>query len=261
MDYILSLSYGKDSIACLEAIEKLNMPLTRVVTVDIFATKNISGDLPIIQDFKKKVDSYILEKYNIVVEHITSGKTYEEMFYKKKTEKSNNCGEIRGWLISVNGGPWCQYDLKMEALKKLEKRDNVVYVGIALDEEKRFGVFSKNKISPLVLAKYTEKDCFEICKRLDLLSPVYEFSERQGCWFCHNQSVNQLRVLKNNYPKLWKLMLKWDSDSPVSFGTDGRRLSEYNKRFLLENKGLIPKDSSFRWKMLNKNYMFKKESV
>ena len=46
MDYVLSLSYGKDSMACLGAIEQLGWPLTRIVTVDIWATQDIPADPP-----------------------------------------------------------------------------------------------------------------------------------------------------------------------------------------------------------------------
>lgn len=43
---ILSLSYGKDSIACLGAIEQLGWPLDRIVTADVWATDEIEADLP-----------------------------------------------------------------------------------------------------------------------------------------------------------------------------------------------------------------------
>lgn len=49
MDYVLSLSYGKDSMACLGAIEKLGWPLTKIVTVDIWATNEILGVAPPMQ--------------------------------------------------------------------------------------------------------------------------------------------------------------------------------------------------------------------
>ena len=90
------------------------------------------------------------------------------------------------------------------------------------------------------------------CKYSDLLSPLYEISERGGCWFCHNQGVNQLRQLRRNYPDLWSLLLKWDKDSPVSFKPDGRTVHDYDKRFQLEDQKLIfPDDRVFRWAMLD----------
>lgn len=139
----------------------------------------------------------------------------------------------------------------MPALKKLETKDNVIYIGIAADEPKRFGKLNERKLSPLVEANWTEAMCYDWCKENDLLSPIYDSVTRGGCWFCHNQKVSQLRDLRHNYPELWALMLKWDKDSPVAFKSDGHSLQDYNKRFELEDKGKInPLGKSFRWKMI-----------
>ena len=46
MEYIASISYGKDSLAMLEVIYQNNLPLDRIVHVEIMATKDITADLP-----------------------------------------------------------------------------------------------------------------------------------------------------------------------------------------------------------------------
>lgn len=46
MKHILSLSYGKDSLACLGAIEKLGWPLDRIIHAEVWATDTIPADLP-----------------------------------------------------------------------------------------------------------------------------------------------------------------------------------------------------------------------
>ena len=74
-EYILSLSYGKDSLACLGAIEKLGLPLTRIVHAEIWATETIPADLPPMVEFKAKADAIIKERYGIEVEHICALKT------------------------------------------------------------------------------------------------------------------------------------------------------------------------------------------
>lgn len=43
---ILNLSYGKDSTACLWAVQELGWPLDRVVTADVWATDTILADPP-----------------------------------------------------------------------------------------------------------------------------------------------------------------------------------------------------------------------
>ena len=69
-EYILSLSYGKDSIACLEAIKQLGYPLDRIVHAEVWATDTIPADLPPMVYFKKKADKIIKDMYGIEVEHI-----------------------------------------------------------------------------------------------------------------------------------------------------------------------------------------------
>lgn len=71
-----------------------------------------------------------------------------------------------------------------------------------------------------------------------------------GCWFCHNQGIDQLRILRKEYPDLWKLLMKWDRDSPVSFHADGHTVHDFDLRFQAEDLDLVPKDRKFRWKML-----------
>lgn len=69
-EYILSLSYGKDSIACLEAIKELGYPLDRIIHAEVWATDTIPADLPPMVEFKTYADKIIKEKYGIEVEHI-----------------------------------------------------------------------------------------------------------------------------------------------------------------------------------------------
>ena len=68
--YVLSLSYGKDSLACLGAIEKLGLPLDRIIHAEVWATDDIPADLPPMVEFKSKADEIIKERYGIDVEHV-----------------------------------------------------------------------------------------------------------------------------------------------------------------------------------------------
>lgn len=69
-EYVLSLSYGKDSLACLAAIEQLGWPLDRIVHAEVWATDTIPADLPPMVEFKAKADRIIKERWGIEVEHI-----------------------------------------------------------------------------------------------------------------------------------------------------------------------------------------------
>lgn len=250
-EYVLSLSYGKDSLACLGAIEQLGLPLDRIVHAEVWATDTIHADLPEMVEFKKKADKIILGRYGIEVEHFKSAETFESGFYKVYGSRSKKCGELRGFpFASFSGGNWCTSLLKMKALEKLPT-DCIQYVGIASDEPNRFHNLNDKKRSPLVEAGWTEEMCRKWCEDNDLLSPIYTTATRGGCWFCHNQGIGLLRLLRKNHPDLWALLLKWDSDSPVSFKPDGHTVHDFDKRFEAEEKGLVPADRKFRWNMLN----------
>lgn len=255
MEHILSLSYGKDSLACLGAIEELGLPLDRIVHAEIWATDTIPADLPPMIEFKVRADRIIKERYGIEVEHIRAKRTYDECFYSvAKGKNPNFCGKIYGFPHKIRN--WCNSRLKMSVLSRFKKPDIIQYIGIAADEPDRFHNLTERIRSPLVMAGWSETKCREWCEQNDLLSPIYITSQRGGCWFCHNQSTGELRLLRKNYPDLWSLLLKWDKDSPFSFN-HGHTVADYDKRFRLEDEGLIIPDDVFFWDMLDGNIQLK----
>ena len=258
----MSLSYGKDSLACLGAIEELGWPLDRIVHAEVWATDTIPADLPPMVEFKAKTDKIIKERWGIEVEHFRADTNFEKMFYLKPKRKSGNKkfkeGSIQGFpTLFVN---WCNGGLKRPAIKKAVKlsKGAISYIGIAADEPNRFHNLTDTKKSPLVEAGWDEAYCRRWCEENDLLSPIYNNTTRGGCWFCHNQGVNQLRLLRKNYPDLWALMLKWDKDSPVTFHADGHTVLDFDRRFELEDLGLTrPDDKVFRWSMLDEELNYR----
>lgn len=253
MQHILSLSYGKDSLACLGAIEELGWTLDRIVHAEVWATDTIPADLPPMVEFKAKADRIIKERWGIEVEHVRAKQTFESQFYKTITARApSNPGVICGWPIQTQ--PWCNSKLKVGALKKAQgTKANTIYIGIAADEPSRFHNLIDNKKSPLVEAGWTETYCRKWCEENDLLSPIYTSYARSGCWFCHNQRLGALRALRKNYPEYWAIMLKWDADSPLTFKPDGHTLRDYDRRFAAEDMGLVPMDRKFRWSMITHN--------
>lgn len=253
MEHVLSLSYGKDSLACLGAIEQLGLPLDRIVHAEVWATETIPADLPPMVEFKKKADEIIKSRFGIDVEHFRAEFSYEDVFYRERKSARGNNKLQAIYGFPYQKGPWCNDRLKLAALKEArpENKDTVSYVGIAVDEPNRFKTLSENRKSPLVEIGWDEAKCREWCEQNDLLSPIYTTATRGGCWFCHNQGVDQLRLLRKNYPDLWCILLKWDVDSPVSFRPDGHTVHDFEKRFALEDKGIVPCDRKFRWNMLN----------
>lgn len=241
-------------MACLGAIEQLGWTLDRIVHAEVWATDTIPADLPPMVEFKAKADAIIKERWGIEVEHFTATKaegiigecvSYEACFYRKMTS-GKFVGRIKGF--PMQRGNWCT-KLKLNAIKQIGAgKETVQYIGIASDEPNRFHNLNEAKKSPLVEAGWTEAMCREWCEENDLLSPIYTTATRGGCWFCHNQGVNQLRLLRRNYPEYWVLMLKWDTDSPVTFHADGHTVHDFERRFQAEDDGFIsPDDKKFRW--------------
>lgn len=131
------------------------------------------------------------------------------------------------------------------------KTNIVQYLGIAVDEPERIERHTKPGFKmPLVEIGWDEAYCRQWCEKRGLLSPIYTTATRGGCWFCHNQGIDQLRLLRQNYPDHWQLLLKWDRDSPTTFKADGHTVHDYDLRFQAEDLGLVPTDRKFRWKML-----------
>lgn len=247
MKYILSLSYGKDSLACLGAIEHLGWTLDRIVHAEVWATDTIPADLPPMVEFKAKADEIIKERYGITVEHFIGNCTFEQGFYWQRGRtgrKTKFDGKIYGF--PMNKGQWCLRQLKLPVLNKAVPKDCIQYIGIAADEPNRFHNLSDTKKSPLVEAGWTEAMCQKWCEDNDLLSPIYTTATRGGCWFCHNQGVEQLRLLRKNYPEYWALLMKWDLDSPVTFKADGHTVHDFDRRFSLEDEGIILPGEKFR---------------
>jgi len=253
-EHVLSLSYGKDSLACLGAIEKLGWPLDRIIHAEVWATDTIPADPPPMVEFKAKADTIIKERWGIEVEHIRHEMTYEEMFYRPICRGSQK-GTVKGWPLTTRSRSWCRH---LKVTEKINGSGNIVYIGIAVDEPSRFHNLSDTKKSPLKEAGWTEAECRRWCEKNGLLSPIYSNATRGGCWFCHNQGVQQLRLLRRGYPELWAMLLKWDADSPVTFKapsgneTVGHTVHDYERRFQLEDRLHINTDArGFKWEMLD----------
>lgn len=277
--YTLSLSYGKDSLACLGAIEELGLPLDRIVHAEVWFNDEIPADLPPMVEFKKKADKIIKERWGIEVEHVWATKkvtdggqenlnkkclpklTYEDIFYRTLKPRGGRY-TIHGFPGNINMGraQWCT-GLKRDVIRKVFSSSpkttggiNIVqYLGIASDEPERIERHEKKKgiMLPLVMANWDEAYCRKWCEERDLLSPIYTTATRGGCWFCHNQGVGQLRLLRKNYPDLWGHLMRLDLDSPTTFKSDGHTVHDYDKRFELEDKGIISADEPFKWKYLD----------
>lgn len=237
MKYIASCSFGKDSVATILLAREHNEPLDEIVYCEVMFDQDISGELPEHRDFiyNKAIPTFESWGYKVVILH--SVKTYTDIFYRKK-KRGNYAGEIYGFPPTMKC--WANGDLKMPPIKeywKSQGEDVIQYVGIAIDEPLRLDrvVQSKNQVSLLQKYRYIEEMAKEKCKQYGLLSPIYNFSNRGGCWFCPNQTLGQLKELRSMHPKLWKILLKMQNESPYSFKID-YSMQKLEERFMWEDR-------------------------
>lgn len=263
MDHILSLSYGKDSIAAIHVtVDILHWPLDRIIHAEVWATDTIPADLPPMVEFKEKANRIIKDRWGIEVENVRGRDTFEQKFYITFADGKRK-GSIYGWPYLK--GSWCNSRLKLRALEKAQPKDAICCIGVAADEPERIArhINKPNVKLPLVEAGWTEAMCRQWCEENDLLSPIYTDCARGGCWFCPNQGVDQLRFLRRNHPDRWALMLKWDKDSPVTFKAPskkektGHTVHDFDRRFALEDAGqIMAGDTRFRWDCIEQTSLF-----
>ena len=68
--YVLSCSYGKDSLATIEACRLLHLPLDRIIHAELWFDDDTPAELPPMVNFKSKADAIIKERYGLEVEHV-----------------------------------------------------------------------------------------------------------------------------------------------------------------------------------------------
>lgn len=187
-----------------------------VVFVEVMFDENISGELPEHIDFIKNKAFPLFESWGYETKILRSGKTYMDCFnqiVENPIRHLQNKGKKKGFPMP--GHCNVNRDCKLKAIRNFYKsiEDEVAqYVGIAVDEQTRLSRLGMNEISLLAKYGYTEQMAFDLCKQYDLLSPVYEFSKRGGCWFCPNARNNELMYLRKHHPELWQKLLDLENE-------------------------------------------------
>lgn len=242
MKYIASWSGGKDSTAQIILAHEKNIKIDYIIFSEVMFDKNISGELPEHIEFIKK-NIPIFEVWGYPVKILHSNKTYLDLFYHMPTRgKRANTGLRSGFPMAGK----CQINRECKInpinnfLKTIDE-NYIQYIGIAVDEPKRLQRLDNNKISLLSKYNYTEKMAYELCKKYNLLSPIYDFAPRGGgCWFCPNARDCELKYLRKNHRDLWNILLKLEKE-PNLIGNIWNTLSK--KVFIKKNYNFILKNN------------------
>lgn len=214
--YIASCSGGKDSVATLILAHEHKEPLDEVVYCEVMFDKETSGEHPEHKNFiLSKLKPFVENILQIPFVHLKSAKTYVDVFTHIST-RGKTVGKPYGFayprMCAINR------DCKIPPIRKYWKEQNgdiQQYVGLAFDEQERLmRMRGTNLISLMNKYGVTEKDAAKLCVEYDLYSPVYNFTNRNGCWFCpnckdnewsnlifkHESMFDKLIELENNYP-------------------------------------------------------------
>lgn len=177
---IFNLSFGKDSMATLLLALEQGIKVDRVMYCEIRFDDKISGEHPLMAEWIPQAEKTLREKFGVVVYHAYSGVTFCEQFYRTKT-KGKHIGKNYGFPYTL--GAWCNDRLKVKAIQKymaqFKGQEITQFVGIAVDESKRWARMQAKETgrvkyrSLLVEQNLTEQDAVAICKRYNLLSPIY----------------------------------------------------------------------------------------
>ena len=218
--YIASWSGGKDSTASIILAHEHGEPLDLIIFSEVMFDKETSGELPDHINFIKNKAIPLFESWGYEVKVLHAELTYMDLFMRKPTRgKRKGLGLKTGFPMAMR----CQVNRSAKIkpiedfLKTLDKQ-YAQYVGIATDEPERLErAKGKGQISLLEKYGYTEQMAYDLCEKYGMLSPVYEFTNRGGCWFCPNARKPELKNLRNNHPDLWQRLLDLE-DEPNLIG-------------------------------------------
>lgn len=244
MKYIASWSGGKDSTASIILAHEHNEPLDLIIFSEVMFDENISGELPEHIDFIKNRAIPVFESWGYEVKILRAKLNYMDIFMREPTRgKHFGTGKKTGFPMSGK----CQINKSVKVLPIKNFLSSIdeeftQYIGIAVDEPVRMEriVNSGNKVSLLEKYGYTEQMAFDLCKKYDLLSPIYEFTNRGGCWFCPNMRYAQLKHLRTHHRDLWSKLLELENE-PDLIGNmwntlTKTRIHDWEERFYWEER-------------------------
>lgn len=225
VEYFQSWSGGKDSTASIILEHIYGLPKSKIIMSEVMFDKkcNISGELPEHIKWVHGTAIPLFRSWGYEVEIVRTDRDYLDLFYHiiSKSKKDGRNGKYAGFLI----GGLCKANsaLKTKPISDFYKNTTgnyIQYVGIAADEPERLErLKGTNRVSLLAKYGYTEAMAYNLCKKFGLLSPVYDFSNRGGCWFCPSASIKEYAHTKSEYPELWEELRRLSlTDNLVSYG-------------------------------------------
>lgn len=225
---IVSFSGGKDS-TCM-----LLMMLERGMQVDYIICCDTGMEFPEMYEHWKKVDDYISTNYGKHITYLKADKSFE-YYFKDYTRVKGKHTDIKGYGWPSMFRRWCTEKLKLSPIKQWKKTQTEKInecIGIAFDEQDRM---KKGTIYPLIVWEMTEKNCLDYCYSKGFnWQGLYEKRKRVSCWICPLQGIKGWRLVRKQYPKLWKKALQLDKTSDFKL-SESYTLNDLDHRFAVED--------------------------
>lgn len=235
MKYIVGCSFGKDSMATLYLAARKGIKIDEVLYCEVMFDSETSGENPDHRKFIYETAIPRIESWGMPVTVLQSELTYVDCFYHvvRRSKYPELVGKFKGFPLT--GRCYVQDRCKARTLDRYKRqfKGNVTqFVGITADEPERLLRLKPNQISLLAEEHLSQSDTFQICEAEGLLSPVYTYTKRGGCWFCPNASDSELLRLMTAYPELWNKLLELGQEEQVATRRFNRKesISEINQR-------------------------------
>lgn len=220
-EWVVSWSGGKDSTATIILMREHGIPIKKVVYAKMMYSQTLSATLPEMDEFVDKAVSKLrgwgIEV--IIAETEKTAEAYANTRYKR-SKFEYKIGATYGIGAFVRKG--CRFQAeKPKAINKHITNEEWQMIGYASDEVDRIDRLGGGRQSIMVSAGVTEDDALKLCKKYDLLSPLYELGLfRDGCFFCPNCTKGYRAFLRREHPDLVRII------------TDMIEMCEYDIRYI-----------------------------
>lgn len=230
MQYIASVSFGKDSLAMLLLLLSKEEKLDEVIFYDT------GMEFQSIYYIRDKI-VVLLKERNIKYTELKPKNSFEYMMFDKPVKHRNGtysngyswCGGRCRWGTTEKNKTISKY------LKENYGEDYKEYIGIAYDEQNRIKN-NEHKLYPLIDLNMTEKDCLEFCYSQGYYWEedgirLYDILDRVSCWCCANKNLKELRNYYNYLPTYWNKLKVFQEKTDRPFKNNKYTIFDLEKRF------------------------------
>lgn len=229
MNTILSISWGKDSLAMLL------MMIDGGIKIDEAVFYDTGMEFDAIYKMRDRALP-LLKAHGIKYTELKPDYDFIWKMFDKPVNGSKN-GFHFGYSWCGGRCRWGTTD-KLKALDQYaEERGAEMFVGIAADEQKRLERERKPyKRFYLAEAGKTEVDCLKYCYEHGFYWEengvrLYEILDRVSCWCCANKNLKELKNIYQFLPEYWERLkgLQARTDRPMK--GPGKSVFELERRF------------------------------